>query len=54
MIPAAFKYASAATDQEAIDLLQQPDAKVLAGGHSWWCQATSAVGGTRIASAGSW
>ena len=34
MIPAAFKYASAATVQEAIDLLQQPDAKVLAGGHS--------------------
>jgi carbon-monoxide dehydrogenase medium subunit len=34
MIPAAFKYASASTVQEAIELLQQPDAKVLAGGHS--------------------
>src|ERR1700674_4188713 len=34
MIPAAFKAPSAATGQEAIDLLQQSDAKVLAGGHS--------------------
>jgi aerobic carbon-monoxide dehydrogenase medium subunit len=34
MIPAAFKYASASSIQEAIELLQQPDAKVLAGGHS--------------------
>src|SRR5712672_2143074 len=34
MIPATFKYASASTIQEAIELLQQPDAKVLAGGHS--------------------
>ena len=34
MIPAVFKYASASTIQEAIELLQQPDAKVLAGGHS--------------------
>ena len=34
MIPAAFKYASATTVQEAIDLLREPDAKVLAGGHS--------------------
>jgi CO/xanthine dehydrogenase FAD-binding subunit len=31
MIPAAFKYASATTVQEAIDLLREPDAKVLAG-----------------------
>jgi aerobic carbon-monoxide dehydrogenase medium subunit len=34
MIPAAFKYAWATTVDEAIDLLRQPDAKVLAGGHS--------------------
>src|SRR5438093_1623973 len=34
MIPAAFRYASATTVHEAIDLLQHPDAKVLAGGHS--------------------
>jgi carbon-monoxide dehydrogenase medium subunit len=34
MIPAAFKYASATSVEEAIALLQQPDAKVLAGGHS--------------------
>jgi carbon-monoxide dehydrogenase medium subunit len=34
MIPAAFKYASASSIQEAIELLQLPDAKVLAGGHS--------------------
>ena len=34
MIPAAFKYASVATVQEAIDLLKLPDTKVLAGGHS--------------------
>jgi carbon-monoxide dehydrogenase medium subunit len=34
MIPAAFKYASASSVQEAVALLGDRDAKVLAGGHS--------------------
>jgi aerobic carbon-monoxide dehydrogenase medium subunit len=34
MVPAAFKYAAASTVQEAVALLRDQDAKVLAGGHS--------------------
>ena len=34
MIPAAFAYRRAASVDEAIDLLSDEDAKLLAGGHS--------------------
>ena len=34
MIPAAFDYELAGSVEEAVELLQAPDAKALAGGHS--------------------
>ena len=34
MFPAKFAYAAPSSLQEALDLLEDPDAKILAGGHS--------------------